>query len=152
MFIHFVGTNTFYIYFDTEEGLKEFLEENNIGEYCGTGMRLDYLDEFADRRRVIRKVYLDGQCSYYTYSDEFGHRQYNLQRSKKEKRNIWDYEYITIEYLYYPFIAFGIEIPEYIRDGYSFRLEQIGKKAYFNLRNGHKVKKKEYRSINMELY
>ena len=33
MFIHFVGTNTFYIYFDTEEGLKEFLEENNIGEY-----------------------------------------------------------------------------------------------------------------------
>ena len=61
MFIHFVGTNTFYIYFDTEEGLKEFLEELGIDYKKPLKVSCNQLESrvevYIEKR--IRKEYID---------------------------------------------------------------------------------------------
>lgn len=93
-------------FFDNESELESYVEDHDLSFYSIA--KIEYLGNAYGRKDVIRKVNEKGVSDIYTAIDRDGYARYNVEKSKRLGKNIWEYEYGSLRELYSAFKDKGV--------------------------------------------
>lgn len=93
-------------FFDTEEELTEYVENNDTSFGCICA--IEYLGNVAGRSDVIRETSKNGITVLYTAVDEDGYGIYNSERSTYRGEFTWEYNHGDLREMYSAFRDRGI--------------------------------------------
>lgn len=95
-------------FFDTQSELETYLEDHDLSFYNIS--KIEYLGNAYGRKDVIRKVNEKGVSSIYTVIDRDGYARYNVEKSNRFGKNIWEYELGSLRDLYSIFKDKGVTL------------------------------------------